>query len=112
MNTNQRGNLACRFTSLRIGPPPPPETVAAFQKSHQNEWLRQFRVDFANGFGKDRLNDAIARTDGGFRHLDRLLSDGRTYLEGPNFTLSDIAWMPNVHRFKLMDCLSCRAHGT
>lgn len=54
---------------FRFGPPPPPETAAAFQKSHQNEWLRQFRVDFANGFGKDRLNDAIARTDRGFRHL-------------------------------------------
>ena len=88
---------------FRVGPPPSLETAAAFQKSHQNEWLRQFRIDFANGFGKDRLNDAIARTDGGFRHLDRLLSDGRTYFEGPNFTLSDIAWMPNVHRFKLMD---------
>ena len=87
---------------FRIGPPPPSETAAAFQKSHQNEWLRQFRVDFANGFGKDRLNDAIARTDRGFRHLNKLLSDGRTYLEGSNFTLSDIAWMPNVHRFQLM----------
>ncbi|MBO6919438.1 MAG: glutathione S-transferase C-terminal domain-containing protein [Rhizobiaceae bacterium] len=31
------------------------------------------------------------------------MSDGREYLEGAEFTLSDIAWMPNVHRFKLMD---------
>lgn len=88
---------------FRGGQPPTPEAAAAFQKSHQNEWLRQFRIDFANGFGKDRLNDAIARTDEGFRHLDGLLADGRTYLEGPGFTLSDVAWMPNVHRFKLMD---------
>ncbi len=88
---------------FRIGPPPPSEAAEAFQKSHQNEWLRQFRIDFANGFDRGRLNDAIARTDEGFRHLDRLLSDGRTYLEGPEFTLSDIAWMPNVHRFRLMD---------
>lgn len=87
---------------FRVGPPPPPEAAAAFQKSHRNEWLRQFRVDFANGFGKDRLNDAIARTDEGFRHIDGLLADGRTYLEGTAFTLSDVAWMPNVHRFKLM----------
>lgn len=88
---------------FRIGPPPPPKAAAAFQKSHQNDWLRQFRIDFANGFGKDRLNAAIARTDEGFRHLDGLLADGRTYLEGSGFTLSDIAWMPNVHRFRLMD---------
>ena len=88
---------------FRSGPPPPPEAAAAFQKSHRNEWLRQFRTDFASGFGKYRINDAISRTDEGFRHLDRLLADGRAYLEGADFTLSDIAWMPNVHRFKLMD---------
>ena len=87
---------------FRAGPPPPPKAAAAFQKSHRNDWLRQFRIDFANGFEKERLNDAIARTDDGFRHIDGLLADGRTYLEGPNFTLSDVAWMPNVHRFKLM----------
>ena len=88
---------------FRVGPPPPSEAAEAFQKSHRNEWLRQFRIDFANGFDRGRLDDAIARTDEGFRRLDRLLSDGRAYLEGPEFTLSDIAWMPNVHRFRLMD---------
>lgn len=88
---------------FRADPPPPPEVDKAFQKSHQNAWLRQFRIDFANGFDPERLNDAIARTDAGFRHLDQLLSDGRTYLEGEEFSLSDIAWMPNVHRFRLMD---------
>ena len=88
---------------FRAGPPPSSEAAEAFQKSHQNEWLRRFRIDFANGFDPGRLNDAIARTDEGFRFLDRLLSDGRACLEGPEFTLSDMAWMPNVHRFRLMD---------
>nr|WP_272492161.1 glutathione S-transferase C-terminal domain-containing protein [Octadecabacter algicola] len=88
---------------FRADPPPPAEAVEAFQKGHKNEWLQQFRKDFADGFDSDRINDAIARTDVGFQHLNQVLSDGRTYLEGPEFTLSDIAWMPNVHRFKLMD---------
>ncbi len=88
---------------FRAGPPPSPEAADAFQMSHQNKSLRQFRIDFANGFDPCRLNDAIARTDEGFRYLDRLLSDGRACLEGLEFTLSDIAWMPNVHRFRLMD---------
>ncbi len=88
---------------FRADPPPPPDAAEAFQKSHQNEWLRQFRLDFANGFDANRLNSAIARTDRGFQHLDELLSDGRAYLERAAFTLSDIAWMPNVHRFRLMD---------
>ncbi|MEP2978632.1 MAG: glutathione S-transferase family protein [Lentilitoribacter sp.] len=85
------------------GPPPSPEVVDAFQRSHKNEWLQQFRKDFAQGFDKQRINDAIARTDAGFQYLDQVLSDGRIFLEGDEFTLSDIAWMPNVHRFKLMD---------
>jgi|TARA_B110000093_G_C12969643_1_gene411618 glutathione S-transferase len=88
---------------FRAAPPPSPEIAKAFQDSHQNEWLRQFRNDFANGFSSDRVNAAIARTDADFVWLDRLLSDGREFLEGPEFSLSDIAWMPNVHRFGLMD---------
>lgn len=88
---------------FRGGPPPPPDAVEAFRNGHQNAWLQQFRVDFANGFDPDRINDAIARTDAGFEHLDVVLSDGRAFLEGAAFTLSDIAWMPNVHRFRLMD---------
>ncbi len=88
---------------FRAAPPPPPRAVENFQKSHQNAWLRQFRIDFAKGFDPVRLNDAISRTEAGFRHLNDLLSDGREYLDGNAFSLSDIAWMPNVHRFSLMD---------
>lgn len=88
---------------FRAGPPPPPEAVEHFERAHRNDWLRQFRRDFAAGFDPDRLNAAIARTDAGFRHLDALLADGRRYLDGDAFSLSDIAWMPNVHRFRLMD---------
>ena len=28
--------------------------------------------------------------------------DGRQFLAGDSFSLADIAWMPNVHRFALM----------
>ncbi|MBO6919439.1 MAG: glutathione S-transferase [Rhizobiaceae bacterium] len=45
---------------FRAGPPPSPENAKAFQKSHKNEWLQQFRKDFAKGFDQDRINDAIA----------------------------------------------------
>ena len=88
---------------FRSAPPPAKETTDQFQASHRNEWLRQFRIDFANGFDRNRINDAIRRSDGCFRALDGILSEGRPYLSGENFTLCDIAWMPNVHRFHLMD---------
>lgn len=82
---------------------PPEEVVKTFQQNHQNDWLRQFRRDFAQGFDPQRINDAIARTDAGFKDLDNRLSDGRPYLAGEAFSLCDVAWMPNVHRFRLMD---------
>lgn len=88
---------------FRADPPPPPEEAEAFQATHQNAWLRQFRLDFANGFDPDRINAAIERTDIAFQHLEQVLSDGRDYMNGPEFSLADIAWIPNVHRFHLMD---------
>lgn len=88
---------------FRADPPPSMEEAQMFQEQHQNAWLKQFRIDFANGFDVARINDAIARTADGFAQLDAALADGRSYLEGEAFTLSDIAWMPNVHRFSLMD---------
>jgi len=87
---------------FRSGPPPKPADVEKFQRTHQNDWLKQFRIDFAKGFAKERLDAAVDRTGAGFQHLDDVLSDGRTYLDGETFSLADIAWMPNYHRFLLM----------
>ncbi|MDJ0824665.1 MAG: glutathione S-transferase family protein [Rhodobacter sp.] len=88
---------------FRVRPAPPPDAAERFEAGHRNAWLRQFRKDFADGFDPARLDAAIARTDAGFRTLDRVLSDGRAYLGGADFSLCDIAWMPNVHRMALMD---------
>lgn len=87
---------------LRANPPAPTNVADAFQAAHQNEWLKGFRRDFAQGFEPQRLDDAVARTNEGFETLDSRLSDGRTFLAGDVFSLSDIAWMPNVHRFHVM----------
>jgi glutathione S-transferase len=87
---------------FRAAPPPPKEAAEAFQRAHKNEWLKQFRLDFAAGFAKDRIDEAVTRTDAGFRYLNSLLADGRPYLSGDVFSLSDVAWMPNMHRFNLM----------
>ncbi|WP_305986082.1 glutathione S-transferase family protein [Roseibium sp. MMSF_3544] len=78
------------------------ESFDAFQENHQNEWLKQFRRDFKVGFEKSRVDAAVTRTDDAFRKLDNLLSDGRLFLTGDTFSLADVAWMPNVHRFDLM----------
>lgn len=87
---------------FRSNPPPSEAESQAFQRNHQNDWLKQFHKDFAAGFEPDRIKAAVDRTDAGFRKLDALLADGRAYLAGEAFSLADIAWMPNVHRFNLM----------
>ena len=87
---------------FRSGPPPSREAVASFQDNHQNDWLKQFRRDFAEGFSHERIDEAVRRTDEKFQILDEILSDGRAYLAGDSFSLADVTWMPNVHRFNLM----------
>lgn len=87
---------------FRANPPQPIDAVEAFQAAHQNEWLKGFRHDFAQGFAPQRLDDAVVRTNEGFVKLDSRLSDGRTFLSGDVFSSNDIAWMPNMHRFHLM----------
>lgn len=87
---------------FRAGPPPEEEVAERFQKNHRNAWLRQFRKDFAAGFAKDRIDEAVRRTHAGFQILDIELADGRPYLAGDVFTLADVTWMPNAHRFSLM----------
>lgn len=88
---------------FRSSPPAPEDAAAAFQQNHGNDWLKQFRLDFVNGFAPERLNAAIARIDAGFWTLEERLADGRSYLGGDGFSMVDVAWMPNLHRFSLMD---------
>lgn len=87
---------------FRSKPAASPDKAAAFQANHGNEALRQFRRDFAAGFEPDRLNAAALRTRACFDRLDARLADGRAFLGGEAFSLNDVAWMPNVHRFDLM----------
>lgn len=87
---------------FRGAPPPSKEVFEKFQKSHNNDWLKKFRIDFSKGFERQRIKDAVIRTAKAFNKLEMCLSDGRMYLSGNNFSLSDIAWIPNFHRFNLM----------
>ncbi|KNG95113.1 glutathione S-transferase family protein [Pseudaestuariivita atlantica] len=88
---------------FRARPAPTPEKAEAFQKDHRNATLTRFKRDWAAGFAPERINAAVARTDAGFWTLEERLSDGRSFLGGETFSLADIAWMPNLHRMRLMD---------
>ncbi|MEP5153804.1 glutathione S-transferase family protein [Planktotalea sp.] len=87
---------------FRSAPKQPEDSAKSFQEAHQNEWLKQFYRDFAEGFSEERIKEAVARTAAGFEYLDTLLRDDRQYFSGDTFTVADIAWLPNFHRFDLM----------
>ena len=93
----------CTYEFLfRAGPPLPDSVVRHYQKNQKNELLRQFHRDFAAGFERSRIDEAVNYTYTEFQMLDDLCSDGRQWLAGEDFSLADIAWMPNFHRFDLL----------
>lgn len=75
-----------------VGPKRSREEVRAFQENHRNGWLKQFYRDFAAGFDRDRIRDAVARTKVDFDYLDALLSDGRPFEKTPHLQ----RWFLNV----------------
>lgn len=91
------------FEFLFRGAPAKSDDVAqAFQRNHKNAWLTEFYRDFAAGFDRNRIEQAVIRTRDDFDFLDARLSDGRAFLAGDQMTLEDVAWLPNAHRFDLM----------
>ena len=102
-NSAQPMLKVCTFEFLfKAGPPTADAASEAYQKTHHNESLKQFHRDFRAGFERSRVDAAVNHVHEDFRMLDRLLSDGRTWLAGEEFSLADIAWMPNFHRFDLI----------
>jgi glutathione S-transferase len=78
------------------------ETANAYQRTQRNETLKAFHRDFRAGFERDRVRQSGVASDRDFQFLDQLLGDDRKFLAGPTFSLADIAWTPNFHRFELI----------
>lgn len=83
-------------------PRPSAEAQEAFQKTHESEWVKEFHRDFSAGFPRTRVHAAVDHIHSDFQVLEQLLSDGRAWLAGEQFSLADISWMPNIHRFDLL----------
>lgn len=84
------------------GPPIDDDIASAYQSTHKNEYLKAFHRDFRAGFDRDRVRLSAVASDRDFSFLEQQLGDGREFLAGPSFSLADIAWIPNFHRFDLI----------
>ncbi len=74
-----------------------------FQGNLRNENLKEFHRDYrAGNFDKAVIDEAVDFSRQAFNTLESLLGDGRSYMLGEKFTLADIAWMPNFHRFEIL----------
>jgi glutathione S-transferase len=90
------------FEFLFSAAPPPEETIRRIAERHSNAALRHFYRDFVDGFSRDRITAAAQACHADLMVLERRLADGRDYVAGANFSLADIAWIPNVHRYDLI----------
>lgn len=93
----------CTFEFLfQHGPRPSEETFAKLMAGLDSEWLRNFHIEYRAGFDRNLIHTMVTRAHEDFQYIESTLADGRVYLTGDEFTLADIAWMPNFHRFDLL----------
>ena len=93
----------CTFEFLfKMGPPHPEETFQKLLAGLHSQFLIDFYNESREGFSRERIDDMVGRVHNDFLQLDEVLADGREYMAGDQFTLADIAWMPNFHRFDIL----------
>lgn len=102
-NEAQAALKVCTFEFLFSGGPQmTDEQFALYQKTQQTEYLRDFHRDYRAGFDRDRIHENVNKVHEDFQALEEHLSDGRTWMTGEQFSIADIAWMPNFHRMDLL----------
>ncbi len=93
----------CTFEFLFRGGPQASEEV--FQKlinGLHSEWLKDFHREYRAGFSREHIHDMVGRAHDDLQHRNDVLADGRKWMAGDQFTLADIAWMPNFHRYDVL----------
>jgi glutathione S-transferase len=93
----------CTFEFLFRGGPQASEEV--FQKlinGLHSEWLKDFHREYRAGFSRERIHDMVGRAHDDLQQRNDILADGRKWMAGNQFTLADIAWMPNFHRYDVL----------
>jgi glutathione S-transferase len=101
-----KSQLALKYCTFEFffqhGPRASEETYQKLVNGLQSKFLQEFWQEYRNGFARERIHDMVARAHQDFLQLEIVLNDGRKWMAGDQFSLADIAWMPNFHRFDLL----------
>ena len=93
----------CTFEFLfQHGPRPSDEIFQQLMDGLHSEWLKDFHREYRAGFSRERIHDMVGRVHDDFLKREEVLKDGRKWMAGDQFSLADIAWMPNFHRFDIL----------
>jgi len=84
------------------GPQADEETFQKLINGLRSEWLQNFHCEYRAGFSRERIHDMVGRAHDDLHRRNDVLADGRKWMAGDQFTLADIAWMPNVHRYDVL----------
>jgi glutathione S-transferase len=79
------------------------EQLSEFLANHKNEELCEFLKVFGSddGFPKEEIDSELKLQHDEFVALDAALND-REWLVGDQFSLADVAWIPNVRRLDII----------
>ena len=101
-----RSQLALKYCTFefffRHGPQASDEVFQQIIAGLQSKVMQDFWHEYRNGFPRERIHDMVGRAHNDFLSREEVLSDGREWMAGDQFSLADIAWMPNFHRFDLL----------
>ncbi len=100
---SQAGLKYCTFEFFfKHGPPQSEEVYQRLISGLKSEWLRNFHAEARAGISRGRLDEMVGKVHDDLLWLESTLGDGRKWLAGDQFTIADIAWMPNVHRYDIL----------
>lgn len=100
---SQLGLKYCTFEFIFSGGPrPDEETFQKLVNGLHDEWLQDFHHEYRAGFSRERIHEMVGLVHADLTQLEARLGDGRKWMAGADFTLADIAWMPNLRRYYLL----------